>query len=175
MASSPLTFFCPPIQTCLSQHHFKKKLSQQTQYWLRINCGRAFVWEMTYPWESSNILLIKIKIKSPAGQNLELMTFRYLKILVSHRFFNKLQHYLMFLFLNSIIIDNQPLSLWLFNFVSPNTLIPHSFQENWHDHKIFWRFHQIPPPPPILLNTCGKLVLNNASLLQKRKDKFCKN
>ena len=51
----------------------------------------------------------------------------------------------MFLFLNSIIIDNQTLSLWLFNFVSPNTLIPHSFQENWHDHKIFWRFHQIPP------------------------------
>ena len=31
--------------------------------------------------------------------------------------------------------------IWL---CSPYTLIPHSFQENWHDHKKI-RFHQIPP------------------------------
>ena len=46
-----------------------------------------------------NILFIKFKVKCPAGQNLEIMTFRYLKNL----FFKKLQHYLMLLFLKSIV------------------------------------------------------------------------
>ena len=51
------TFFVPPFRH-VPQHHFKKNLSHQIQCWLRINCGRAFVWEMTYPWEISNIILI---------------------------------------------------------------------------------------------------------------------
>ena len=67
---------------------------------------------MTYLLERSNgsrggeILLRKIKIKCPTGQNLESMTFRYLKTLVVDKFFEKLQHYLMFSFLKSIICDN---------------------------------------------------------------------
>ena len=66
---------------------------------------------MTYSLESSNssggsnILLIKIKMKCLAGQILEIMTSRCLKTLVFNKFFN-LDHYLMFLFLKSIISDN---------------------------------------------------------------------
>ena len=67
---------------------------------------------MTYTLETSNssgvggnILLVKIKIKCPTGQNLEIMTFRYLKTLVFDNFFKK-SHYLMFLFLKSVISDN---------------------------------------------------------------------
>ena len=64
MVDSPWILFVLPFRHVL-QHHFKKKLSHQIQYWLRINCGRAFAWEMIYPLESSNssggrnILLIK--------------------------------------------------------------------------------------------------------------------
>ena len=50
---------------------------------------------------------MEIKIKRPAGQNLDVMTFRYLKTLVFDIFFKKkLQHYLMFLILKSITSDN---------------------------------------------------------------------
>ena len=52
-----------------------------------------------------NILPMEIKIKRPAGQNLYVMTFRYLKTLVFDIFFFKLQH-LMFLILKSITSDN---------------------------------------------------------------------
>ena len=51
---------------------------------------------MTYPLQRSNssgggnILFIKIKIKCPAGQNLEIMTFRYLKTLAFDKFFKKI-------------------------------------------------------------------------------------
>ena len=82
------------------------------EYKLCINCGRKFVWEMTYALQSSNIssggniLLMKIKIKCPTGKNLEIMTFRYLKNLVFDKFFKEIQHYLMFLFSKSIISDN---------------------------------------------------------------------
>ena len=55
---------------------------------------------------SGNTLFVKIKIKYPAGQNLEIMTFRYLKTLVFDKCFTKLQHYLTFLLLKSIISDN---------------------------------------------------------------------
>ena len=64
------------------------------------------------PWKDQiilrggNILLMKTKTKCPAGQNLEIMTVRYLKTLVFDKFFKKLQHYLMFLFLESITSDN---------------------------------------------------------------------
>ena len=50
------------------------------------------------PWKAQivlvdgNILFIKIEIKCLAGQNLEIMTFRY--------------HYLMLSFLESIVTDN---------------------------------------------------------------------
>ena len=116
------------------QHLFKKKLSHQIQCWLHINCGRTHVWEN--PWKVQifqgvgNVLLIKIKIKCPTGQ-----------IFVNP--FKKLQH-LMFLFLMSIIWDNQ-LPLHDYSTFFPHIhLYPHSFQKNWHDHKKCWRFHQIP-------------------------------
>ena len=66
---------------------------------------------MNYPWKAQivlwvgKILLIKIEIKCPAGQNLEIMTFRYLGTLVLDNFFKKL-HYLMFLFLKTTISGN---------------------------------------------------------------------
>ena len=42
-----------PTESCLSpQYHFKKNLFPQIQCWRPINCGRAFVWEMTYPLQS---------------------------------------------------------------------------------------------------------------------------
>ena len=56
MLDPSLKFFCPLIQACPSQHHFKRKLSYQIQCWLCINCRRAFFWELTYPlqnWNSS--------------------------------------------------------------------------------------------------------------------------
>ena len=42
----------------------------------------------------------------PTEQHLEIVTFRYLKILVFDNFFKKLQHYLMLFILKSIISDN---------------------------------------------------------------------
>ena len=54
--------------------------------------------KLKYFWGGGgHILLTKIKIKCTAGQNLEIMTFRYLKTL---------QNYLMFLFLKSIVNYN---------------------------------------------------------------------
>ena len=109
----PPEIFLSPLFKYNLQHHFKKKLSHQIQRRLCINCERAFVSEVTYPLKSSNvsgegsdILFMKIKMKYPTGQNLEIMTFRYLKTLLFDKFFKKLQHYLMFLFLKSIIRDN---------------------------------------------------------------------
>ena len=134
------------------QHHFQKKLSYRIQYWLCKNCGRVFVWEMTYSLGSSNssgwgggdILLIKIKIQCcSAGQNLEVMTFRYLKTLVLDKFF---ENYIIWYF-----------HFWVVLFVIINPLFmiirlclpiyPYSFQKNLHKYKKFWRFHQIPLPP----------------------------
>ena len=45
-----------------------------------------------------------------------------------------------------LVITNP--SFWLFHFVPQYTLIspPHLFQENWHDHKKIWKFHQFPLP-----------------------------
>ena len=74
---------------------------------------------------SGNFFYIKIEIKYPAGQNLEIITFRYLKTLVFYIFLKISKHYLMFLHLKSIIIiDIYPPSLWLSHFVPPYTLIP---------------------------------------------------
>ena len=56
----------------------------------------------------------------PAGQNLEIMTFRYLKTLVFDKFLKKLQ-WLIFLFLKSIVSDNYSLFMiiWLCPLPSP--------------------------------------------------------
>ena len=63
----------------------------------------------------------------PAGQNSEIMTFRYLKTLVFDKSFKKLQHCLMFSFLKSrvlfVITNPLFLSSWLFDFVPLYTLI----------------------------------------------------
>ena len=91
-----------------------------------------------------DILLIKIKIKCPAGQNLE-MTFIYLKISVFEFFFLNCHIFWCFYLWRVLsVIINPP--LYDYSTLSPYIhLSPHSFQENWHDHKKFWRFHQIPP------------------------------
>ena len=65
---------------------------------------------MTYPLQSSNSsgggnILLKNEILT--GQNLEIMAFKYLKTLVFDNFLKKL-HYLIFLFLKSIITNNYP-------------------------------------------------------------------
>ena len=86
---------------------------------------------------------MKIKIKCPAGKNLEIMIFRYLKTLVFDKFFKKL-HDLMFSFLKSIICNNKPpLFVFMIIRLCP-PIYTYSFQQNRHDHKKFGRFHQIP-------------------------------
>ena len=68
-----LNVFCPPIQTCPPNIILRKNCPTKSNV-------EAFVWEMTYPLEISNssgggnILLIKIKIYCPTGQNLDNMT-----------------------------------------------------------------------------------------------------
>ena len=80
---------------------------------------------------SGNILLIKIKIKCLTGQNLEIMTFRYNKTLLFDKLFKNLEHYLMFLFLKSIISDNTNL-LFMFIQICP----PHIHLSPIHFRKI---------------------------------------
>ena len=64
-----------------------------------------------------NIVFIKIKIKCPAGQNLEIMIFRCLKTLDFDKFFRELQHYEMFLFLS--IPLSRPSLLYDYSTLSP--------------------------------------------------------
>ena len=47
-----------------------------------------------------------------------------------------------FYFLRVLFVITNPPSLWLLDFSPKHT----SFQKNWHDHKKFWRSHQIPHP-----------------------------
>ena len=103
------------------------------------------------------ILLITIKIKYHAWQNLEIMTFRYLKTLVFDNFFKKVQHYCMYLFWRLLLVITNPLpSLYDYSIFSHHIhLSHHLFQKNWHDHKKFWRFHQIPPPTPHIVHIRG--------------------
>ena len=105
---------------------------------------------MTYPLESinssgdGNILLIKIKIKCPARQNLEIMIFRYLKTLVFDNFFKNSNIIWCFYFWRVLLVITNP-PLYDYSTLSPHiNLSSHSFQEHWHDHKMFWRFHQTP-------------------------------
>ena len=103
--------FLSPLSDMFPQHHFKKKLSHQIQCWLHISCGKSFVWEMTYPLGSlyisggGNILHINIKIKCHAGrQNLEIMTFRYLKTLVLTSFFKNYNIWCFYFWRVSLVI-----------------------------------------------------------------------
>ena len=46
----------------------------------------------------------------------------------------------------------------------------YSFQQNWHDHKKFWRFHQVPPPhptplPPLVMGGEDAMILNGLGQL----------
>ena len=113
MADSPWILFVLPFRHVL-QHHFKKKLSHQIQYWLRINCGRAFAWEMIYPLESSN---------SSGGRNI---------LLIKRCFY----------FWRALLVITYPLFMIIL-LCPPIYLYP----RKWHDHKKFWRFYQVPPPP----------------------------
>ena len=45
------------------------------------------IWKAQIVLRGGNALLMKIKIKCPTGQNLDIMTFRYLKTLVFDMFF----------------------------------------------------------------------------------------
>ena len=77
--------------------------------WKRICLRNDLLLEkLKYLWGGELIffLYIKIKIKYPAGKNLEIITFRYLKTLVFDKVFKILQHYLILLFLKSIFSDN---------------------------------------------------------------------
>ena len=116
--SIPPWIFLSPYSDMSPQYHLKKPVAP-IQCWVKINCGIAFVWEMTYPlWSSSivlkgggSIILIKnIKIKCLAEQNVVIMIFWYLKkpTLDFDKCFKELQHFMMFLFLKSIISDNYP-------------------------------------------------------------------
>ena len=70
-----------------------------------------------------DILIIKIKIKCPAGQNLE-MTFIYLKISVFEFFFLNCHIFWCFYLWRVLSVIINPPSLWLFDFVPLHTLIP---------------------------------------------------
>ena len=84
-----------------------------------------------------------------AGQNLEMLTFRYHKTLVFGNFFKKLI-WCFYFWRVLLVITNPP--LYDYSTLSPHIhLSLHSFQENWLDHKKLWRFHQMPSlPPPIV-------------------------
>ena len=90
---------------------------------------------------------IKIKIKCPAGQNLETMTLRHLKTYVLDKFFKNYIN--CFYFWRVLLVITNP-TLYDYSTLSPHIhLPPHSFWENWHDHKKSWGFirFQLPPPP----------------------------
>ena len=77
----PLKFFCPPHSDISPNIILRKNCPTKSNADLRKNCERAFVWEITYPLESSNSSggwggggNILVKIKWPTGQNLEIMT-----------------------------------------------------------------------------------------------------
>ena len=116
MVDPPPRNFLTLLSDMFPQHHFKKKLSHQIQCWLHISRVRSFVWEMTYPLGSSNIsgggniLHINIKIKCHAGrQNLEIMTFRYLKTLVLASFFKNYNIIWCFYFWRVLLVITPPL------------------------------------------------------------------
>ena len=113
-------FFAPPFRH-VPQHHFKKKLSRQIQYWLHINCKRAFVWEMIYHF--TLICHIKIKIKYPAGKNAEIMTFRYLKTLFLTSVFKNYNILWCFYFWGELLVITNPLFM-IIQLWPPYTLIP---------------------------------------------------
>ena len=83
---------------------------------------------MTHPLQNSNssgggnILFIKIKIECPAGQDLEIMTFRYLKTLVFDKLFQKLQIIWCFYFWGVSLVITNCLFNNLYNYL---TLSPH--------------------------------------------------
>ena len=75
----------------------------------------------------------------------------------------------MFLFLKRIISDNQP-SLYDYLTLFPHIhLFPHSFQENWHDYKKFWRILQIPPPPIVQGGMMSWHVWSSKPQVNKKK------
>ena len=96
----PPEFFLSPHSDMSHQHHFKKKLSPSNPMLISYKLWISPCLRNDLPFRNlwgGNILLLKITIKCPAGQNLEIMIFRYLKTLVYDKFFKNLKHYLMFL------------------------------------------------------------------------------
>ena len=78
-------------------------------------------WKTQVVLEGGNILFIKIKIKCPTWQNLEIMTFRYLQTLTF--FFLYYNIMWCFYFWRVLLVITNPHSLWLFDFFPPYTLI----------------------------------------------------
>ena len=64
-----------PFSGCLTLHGVNPNLKKYGALY-----DEYFVGEVTYPLVDGNILLIKIKIKCPTGQNLEIMTLDVLKL-----------------------------------------------------------------------------------------------
>ena len=91
-------------------------------------------------WGGGNIFLMKIKIKLPGRAK-----FRNHDYQIS--FLKNYSIIWCYYFWRVLLVITNP-SFWLFHFVPQYTLIspPHLFQENWHDHKKIWKFHQFPLP-----------------------------
>ena len=64
--------------------------------------------------------------------------------------FLKITTFDVFYFWRVLLVITTPPPLYDYSTLFSHTHIHlslHSFQENWHDQKKFWRFHQIHPPP----------------------------
>ena len=109
----------------------------------------ATFWKAQIVLVDGNILLTKIKFKCPIGQNL----VRKHEFQISYKLIDFFKKTMIFLFLKRVLllVITSP-HLIIIQLCLPRHihLSTHSFQESCHDHKKFWSFHQIlPPPSPI--------------------------
>ena len=98
------------------------------------------------------------------------MTFRYLKNLVFEKFFKKLQHYLRCSYFWRVLLVTTTPTLYGYLTLFPHIHLP-PIQENWHDHKTFWRFHQIPP----IVQGGGIMPVNSLQFLSQMSKRIKTN
>ena len=105
---NPSEIFLPHHSDMSPQNHFPTE-SNADFIW---TVGEYLLQKWFIPCKAQIVLGVVIffpfknKIKCPAEQNLEIISFRYLKTLVFDKFLEKLHHHLMFSFLKSITCDN---------------------------------------------------------------------